>query len=69
MNIDLTLLDNLSEEEKKVALEILNQYKENGQSELLDNLKYQDYSEIPVTIEEFLHNPIYLGSGLTFLLI
>ena len=65
MNIDLTLLDNLSEEEKKVALEILNEYKENGQSELLDNLKYQDYSEIPVTIEEFLHNPIYLGSGLT----
>lgn len=65
MNIDLTLLDNLSEEEKKVALEILNQYKENGQSELLDNLRYQDYSEIPITIEEFLHNPIYLGSGLT----
>ena len=53
MNIDLTLLDNLSEEEKKVALEILNQYKENGQSELLDNLRYQDYSEIPVTISGF----------------
>jgi hypothetical protein len=37
-NIDLSLLDGLTEEEKKVALDILKQYATEGKSELFDEL-------------------------------
>ena len=60
----LTELENLSEEERKLVLNILEEYSNSGKSEKYDNLIYEDYEEIPVTIEEFLHNPKYLGKGL-----
>lgn len=63
--IDLEELDNLSEEERKYALEILKEFSQKGSSEKLNNLIYSDYEEVPVSIEEFLHNPIYLGKALT----
>lgn len=58
-------LDNLTEEERELALKILNEYSATGTSKSFEKLQNADYDEIPVPIEEFLHNPRYLGSGLT----
>ena len=55
---------NLSEEEKKVAIEILKQYSQDGKSPILDDLKYADFEEIPVDIHTFLHDKKYLGNAL-----
>lgn len=57
-------LEGLSEEERKVALEILQQFSISGESETFDDLRYADYDEIPVDIDTFLHDPRYLGKGL-----
>ena len=61
---DLSILDSLSPEERKLALEILKEYSQEGQSAILEDLKYQDYDEIPVSIDEFIWNDRYLGRGL-----
>ena len=47
-------LDGLSEQEKKIALQILSQYANFGQSKLFEDLKYADFEEIPVDIETFI---------------
>lgn len=57
-------LQGLSEEERKVALEILKQYSKEEKSELYDSLKYVDYDEVPVDINTFLHDKKYLGNAL-----
>ena len=54
-------LEGLNEEERKIALEILKQYEEDGKSDLFNSLIYQDYREIPVDIETFLTDDRYLG--------
>ena len=54
-------LKGLSEEERKVALGILQQYHRGGKSDLYDSLMYQDYREVPVDIETFLTDDRYLG--------
>lgn len=59
--IDLSLLDGLSEDEKKYALQILKEISNSGSSKTYDNLKYSDYKEIPVDIETFLTDDRYLG--------
>ena len=56
--------EGLSEEEKKIAVEILKQYAAEGSSSLLDTLKYADFEEIPVDIHTFLHDKAYLGNAL-----
>ena len=61
---DLSVLDSLSPEEKALAMEILKEYSESGESEILDNLKFRDYEEIPVDVDTFLDDPHYLGQGL-----
>ena len=61
---DLSILDSLSPEEKALAMEILKEYSQEGQSSILEELKYQDYDEIPVSIDEFIWNDRYLGRGL-----
>ena len=58
------ILNTLSAEEKALALSILKEITDNGESKTLSDLVYEDYEEIPVSIEEFLTNPIYLGKGL-----
>lgn len=63
-DLDLSVLDGLTPEEKKAALEILKEYATNGESELLEELKYSDFEEIPVDIETFLDDPRYLGKGI-----
>lgn len=57
-------LEGLSEQERKVALEILKQYSEEGKSSIYESLVYQDYQEIPVDITTFLHDKRYLGNAL-----
>lgn len=56
-------LDSLSPEERKLALEILEQYAKRGSSDIFNELVYSDYEEIPVDIETFIDDPNYLGNG------
>lgn len=57
-------LNNLSEQEKEIALKILQDISQDKKKSYND-LLYKDYDEIPVTINEFIHNKNYLGNGLT----
>lgn len=61
MNDYSKMLEGLSEKERKVALSILSELKDKGESETLTDLKYADFKEIPVDIETFLTNDNYLG--------
>ena len=61
---DLSVLDGLSPEERKLALEILKEYSQDGQSPILEDLKYSDFEEIPVDIMTFISDERYLGRGL-----
>lgn len=61
---DLSALNNLSPEERALALEILKEYSQDGQSAILENLKYSDFEEIPVDIMTFISDEKYLGRGL-----
>lgn len=65
MSYNLAELEGLSEEERKVALEILEQFSNKGKSKIYEDILYQDYEEIPVDIETFMRDPLYLGKGLT----
>ena len=62
--MDLTTLDGLSKEERELALQILKEYAQDGESSILEDLKYSDFEEIPVDIMEFISNDYYLGRGL-----
>lgn len=62
--LDLSVLNNLSSEERALALEILKEYSQDGQSTILEDLKYSDFEEIPVDIMTFISNERYLGKGL-----
>lgn len=57
-------LKGLSEEDREVAIKILQQIATTGASSLLDDIKYADFDEVPVDIETFLHDRNYLGNGL-----
>ena len=57
-------LENLSEEERKYALEILKDIITKGTSKQYTEILTEDYEEIPVDIETFLRDPKYLGKGL-----
>ena len=62
--IKLDALNSLSPEEKALALEILKQVSSEGKSEILEDLKYSDFEEIPVDIMTFISEDQYLGRGL-----
>ena len=53
----------LSRDNKELVLRILSEYSETGTSETLTNLWSVDYEEIPVSIDEFICNPNYLGKS------
>jgi hypothetical protein len=63
-NLNFEELNNLSEEERKLALQILREFSSKGSSENYNNLIYADYEEVPVDIDTFLKDPKYLGKGL-----
>lgn len=54
-------LNNLNEKERELALQILKEISEKGNSKLYEDLKYSEYKEIPVDIETFLTDDRYLG--------
>ena len=56
-------LEGLSPQERELALKLLSDISD-GNTSNYHNLLYEDYDEIPVTIEEFIHNKKYLGNGL-----
>ena len=64
MSYNLEQFNNLNQEERKIVVEILKQFSNEGKSQTYENILYQDYDEIPVDIETFLHDKNYLGSGL-----
>ena len=57
-------LENLTKEEREAVLKILNEMSSEGVSSTMDNILLEDYREIPVDIETFIHDPKYLGRGL-----
>ena len=57
--INLAQLNNLSPEERALALEILKEYAKDGASAILEDLKYSDYEEIPVDIMTFISEEQY----------
>lgn len=61
--LEIEELNNLSEEERKYALEILKEISKNGTSEKLTNLINSDYKEIPVDIITFIKDRRYLGNA------
>ena len=64
ISYDLKDLDNLTEEERKIALQILQDFSKKGSSKQYEELLYEDYEEIPVDIDTFIENPRYLGDAL-----
>lgn len=60
----MTNLENLTKEERQAVLDILNEMSSTGTSNKLNSLLLEDWSEVPVDIDTFLHNKKYLGNGL-----
>ena len=59
------ILNTLTPQEREHALKILSQLKTKGSSEILDKMRLEDYKEVPVDINTFMHDERYLGKGLT----
>ena len=57
-------LNKLSPEEREIVFSLFTELVEKGSSKQFTDLMYADYEEVPVTIDEFLDNPQYLGKGL-----
>lgn len=56
-------LNNLNVQERELALQILKEISEKGDSQTYENLRYAEYKEIPVDIETFLTDNRYLGQA------
>lgn len=54
-------LENLSKEEREIALKILSEYSNTGNSDTYNELLVSDYEEIPVDIITFIKDDNYLG--------
>ena len=71
MAIDVNTISQMNQEQfnklepqdKAIVVDILKELKKYGRSETLEALWYQDYEEIPVSIQEFISNPHYLGKS------
>ena len=63
-NIENNLdFENLSEKEKELALQILKEIADNGNSKKYNDLLYSDYKEVPVDIETFIMSDEYIGKS------
>ena len=61
-NLDLSLLDTLTPAEKELALSILKEYAEKGESKSYNDIILEDYNEAPVDILTFVDDYNYLGN-------
>ena len=59
--VNNNIINSLNEEEKKLALSMLQEFSQSGKSDTYDKLKWTDWKEIPVDIETFLTDDRYLG--------
>lgn len=57
-------LNGLSPEERSAVLKILQEYSTGDNSSTYNQLLFEDYEEIPVDINTFMHNKKYLGNAL-----
>ena len=62
--LNIEAFEGLTPEEKALALEILKQYSQEGKSDILEDLQYADFEEVPVDIMTFISEEQYLGRGL-----
>ena len=60
----MTNLENLTDQERQAVLDILNEISSTGTSDKLNSIILEDWAEVPVDIDTFIHNPRYLGRGL-----
>lgn len=63
MNMSKDEFAKLSPDNKELILKILSEYQTDGASKTLKELWEVDYKEIPVSIDEFITNPYYLGNS------
>ena len=62
-NLTKEQFDSLSPENKELVVKILSEYRDFGESQTLKDIWLTDYNEIPVSIDEFICNPYYLGKS------
>lgn len=65
-NSNLDVLNKLTDDEKEIVKKILMQVSEKGKSDDLTELYYDDYEEIPVDLNTFLCDEMYLGNYTNF---
>ena len=65
----MTNLENLSKEERQAVLDILNEMSSTGTSDKLNSLILEDWNEVPVDIDTFIHDKKYLGNGVIYSII
>lgn len=56
------IYDSTSLQEQRVLRQILSEIADSGDSETYENMWLADFKEVPVSIDEFICNPYYLGS-------
>ena len=61
-NNNAKILNKLTDEEKQIVKQILLDVSSKGKSDTLTELYYEDYEEIPVDLETFLCDELYLGN-------
>lgn len=57
-------LNSLTDQEREILLNMVNELTTYGASNTLKSLWYEDYDEIPVDIDTFIDDPRYLGNAL-----
>lgn len=62
-NLNFEELNNLTDEERKAALKILEEYSQQGKSRTYTDLILADYSEVPVDIVTFIKDDKYMGNA------
>ena len=62
-NLNFEELNNLTDEERKAALKILQEYSQQGKSKTYNDIILADYNEVPVDIVTFIKDNRYMGNA------
>lgn len=62
-NLNYKELENLTDEERKAVLKILEEYSQQGESKTYSNIVLADYNEVPVDIITFIKDNKYMGNA------
>ena len=63
LNISSEEFSKLSPEEQKYVIKIIKEFEQFGDSPTLREVYEMDYEEIPVSIDEFIENDLYIGKS------